>query len=151
VEFDYRLVGTGWAEGWLAIGDEHVCLTASYLSDALGDLLAAVLLLLEDGAAPVEVSWDEEPGEYRFVFVPEGDGTSAVTVLWFDELRSGRPNSDGRPILAATCKVADLAATVASGARAVLEEWGTTGYRRKWVDHDFPLPQLEQIEQTLSR
>jgi len=37
-------------------------MTASYLSDALADLLTA-LADLRDGAWSARVSWDEEPGE----------------------------------------------------------------------------------------
>ena len=39
IEFEYRLVGTGWSEARFAVGDRWVGLTASYLEDALGDLL----------------------------------------------------------------------------------------------------------------
>ncbi len=39
VEFEYRLVGTGWSEARFAVGGPSVSVTASYLEDALGDLL----------------------------------------------------------------------------------------------------------------
>jgi len=42
VEFRYQLAGTGWSECRLSIGDTRCEITASYLSDALGDLAAAV-------------------------------------------------------------------------------------------------------------
>jgi hypothetical protein len=38
VEFEYRLVGTGWSEARFAVGDRWVGLTASYLEDALADI-----------------------------------------------------------------------------------------------------------------
>ena len=41
VEFSYELTGAGWAECTLRIGEQCVTVTASYLSDALGDLAAA--------------------------------------------------------------------------------------------------------------
>ncbi len=64
VEFSFRLTGTGWAEGRIAVGDRFAMPTASYLSDALGDLIRTVRSLLE-GAEGARVSWEEEPGEYR--------------------------------------------------------------------------------------
>ena len=42
VEFKYRLVGTGWAEARIEDEEAWAGLTASYLSDALGNLLEAV-------------------------------------------------------------------------------------------------------------
>lgn len=44
-----------------------VTLTASCLSNALGDLLDAVERLLS-GATEVRCSWSQEPGESRWVF-----------------------------------------------------------------------------------
>ena len=72
MEFNYRLTGTGWSEARIADDLSWAALTASYLSDALGDLLEAVGTILE-GAAEACVSWQEEPGEYRWIFVREGD------------------------------------------------------------------------------
>jgi hypothetical protein len=76
-------------------GDQVARLTASYLSDALGDLLQGVLRALR-GANTVEFVWLEEPGEYRWRF----ETTDDVTVLsitstadvrreesWNDEIR----------------------------------------------------------------
>jgi len=61
-EFDYRLVGTGWSEARVADAHRHAVLPASYLLDALGNLIEAVALVVE-GAGEARCSWDEEPGE----------------------------------------------------------------------------------------
>jgi hypothetical protein len=47
VWFEYRLVGTGWAEARIGDDVSHATVTASYISDALGDLLYAVWRLTE--------------------------------------------------------------------------------------------------------
>ena len=67
MEFGYRLTGTGWSEARLGDGPCSVRITASYLGDALGELLEAVGVLLE-GAEQARCSWAEEPGEYRWIF-----------------------------------------------------------------------------------
>ena len=41
------MTGKGWAEARIADDDSWAILTASYLSDALGDLLEAIGVLLE--------------------------------------------------------------------------------------------------------
>ncbi len=144
VEFDYRLVGTGWSEARFAVGEEWVGLTASYLDDALGDLLLAVRRLIE-GDDEARASWAEEPGEYRWLFSRAGDQVR-VRVLSFPGLWSDAADSEGEALIDVTCSLEDLIEGIAAGARRVLESHGEEGYREKWVDHDFPLEHLEALE-----
>lgn len=147
VEFVYRLTGTGWSEARLTIGAASTPLSASYLDDALGDLVRATAALAQADST-VRVSWAEEPGEYRWVFDRSGDAVS-VRVLWFDSLWGPDPDEKGKVLLNATCSVKAFQRAIASGARAVLNEWGETGYRAKWVEHDFPTTALIEIERSL--
>jgi hypothetical protein len=62
VQFKYRLRGHGWSEGRLQVGPASVELTASYLDDALGDLVRGALALAR-GATEVRLAWAEGPGE----------------------------------------------------------------------------------------
>jgi hypothetical protein len=146
VRFTYRLAGTGWSEGRLVIGDRFADATASYLSDALGDLLRAALELAR-GAENARASWDEEPGEYRWIFNRTGERVR-VRVLAFPEWRAimDAPDEDGEMLLDASCAVGELIAAIAAGARKVLHEWGEDGYEAKWVDHPFPSRELEALE-----
>ena len=66
------------------LNGHHARLTASYLSDALGDLVAGLVLLAE-GESPVTGSWEEEPGEYRFVFT-RTDEDVRVEVFAFNDI-----------------------------------------------------------------
>jgi hypothetical protein len=71
----------GWATATLSDGDNSIEVTASYLTDALGDLSRAVIALLR-GASNARVVWAEEPGEYHWVF-DRLDDRVALRVLWF--------------------------------------------------------------------
>jgi hypothetical protein len=71
-EFDYKLTGTGWSEGFVAQGDHWLRPTASYLTDALRALVTAVVALLE-GKEHVACIWEEEPGEYLWLFDRDAD------------------------------------------------------------------------------
>lgn len=84
VEFVYRPTGTGWSEARLTIGRASTPLSASYLDDALGDLVRATATLPQ-AQSTVRVSWAEEPGEFRWVLDRSGDELS-VRLLWFDSL-----------------------------------------------------------------
>lgn len=147
VEFIYRLTGAGWSEARLTIGAASTPLSASYLDDALGDLVTATAGL-SHALSAVRVSWAEEPGEFRWVLERSGDELS-VRVLWFDSLWGPDPDEKGRVLLKATCSLRAFQVAIASGARAVLEEWGEAGYRARWIDHDFPVSALDQLESVL--
>lgn len=64
IEFHYELTGTGWAECNISIGGSRCELTASYLSDALGDFASAIEDLLR-WDTDARARFVEEPGEYR--------------------------------------------------------------------------------------
>jgi hypothetical protein len=61
VSFAYQLVGSGWAECTIAVDEQHAAMTASYLSDALGDLLGVVIRMVE-GQPEATASIAEELG-----------------------------------------------------------------------------------------
>jgi hypothetical protein len=67
VHFEFSLTGMGWARASLQSTNDSAQLTASYLSDALPDLLRALLELV-GGAERATCTWEEEPGEYSWEF-----------------------------------------------------------------------------------
>lgn len=81
-EFDYKLTGTGWSEGFVAQGDRWLRPTASYLTDALRALVTAVVALLE-GTEHVACIWEEEPGEYLWLFDRDADLVD-LRIMWRD-------------------------------------------------------------------
>jgi len=149
VEFDYELVGTGWSRARFAVGERWVELSASYLDDALGDLLAATRAIAAGGAS-ARASWAEEPGEYRWLLDRDGDELR-VRILEYRELWSGRTDEEGEVLLDATCELRAFVAAIAAGARKVLETHGTAGYRERWVEHSFPSDRLSELESFLER
>jgi hypothetical protein len=149
VEFRYRLTGTGSAEAQLADGRSSADVTASYLSDALGNLLAAVLLLL-DGAAEARCSWDEEPGENRWVFERAGADVH-LRILTFRGRRKPGSDQAGTVAFETTQPLAVMARAIADGAEAVVAEYGEQGYLDRWLLHPFPSAQLAMIRARLAQ
>jgi hypothetical protein len=148
VEFAYRLTGTGWSEARLSDGDSSVTITASYLGDALGELLEAIGLLLE-GAEQARCSWAEEPGEFRWVF-DRASTDVRLRVLAFPSDNPRQPDDSGRVIFQTTAPLRDVAGAIASGAQTLLDEHGEEEYGRRWALHPFPVGQLELIRAKLA-
>ncbi len=148
VEFVYRLTGTGWATAQLADGHGSADITASYLSDALGNLLAAVIALL-DGAAEARCSWDLEPGENRWVFERVGSDVH-LRILGFRGRRKPGPDQGGTVLFETDERLTVMAAAIADGAEAVVAEYGEQGYLDHWLLHPFPTAPLAMIRTRLA-
>jgi hypothetical protein len=165
MEFIYRLTGAGWAEARIADASSTATVTASYLSDALRDLLRAVLLLLE-GAAEARCSWEEEPGEFRWVLTRAGNGQVDLKILAFDDLWAApdrkaedgaqarfanEPDDQGELLFLTSQPLGVLARAIADGAAAVLAEHGEEGYLAEWGLAAFPTADLVAIQEHVQR
>ena len=150
VEIHYELTGTGWAECRVAIGDERGELTASYLSDALGELASAVEDVLRWPGVDSRAVFVDEPGEYRWRFVAAGEDRVLVKIIEFPDW-GGKEDGGGKVIFEAECGRHDLGRSMAAELRRLLGTVGVRGYREKWVNHDFPTARLAAIEDLLRR
>lgn len=135
-EFDYRLIGTGWSEARVADERNHATVTASYLSDALRDLIEAVALITE-GSTAARCSFEEEPGEYRWIF-DRRDDIVVLRILAFDDLWNHEPDDAGTPVFQTRQPALRIARTVLSAAQRLLDETGKDAYLEQWVEHPFP-------------
>ncbi|MBI3409029.1 MAG: hypothetical protein HY040_11835 [Planctomycetes bacterium] len=145
VSFSFRLVARGWAECSLTIGEQHLDLTASYLSDALGDLLGAVIRILE-GDADATAAFAEEPGAYRLRFTRLDDNRMLIRVLEFPKTFDNRPDEKGKLLLEAECRNRIFAAAVLVASQKMLQEHGVEGYLGQWVNNEFPLERHSRLQ-----
>jgi hypothetical protein len=150
LRMSFALVGTGWSTCVVEAGGASVQVTASYLSDALGDLVLSAFAVAS-GFRTVEFGFAEEPGEYRWV-VEVGMNTSLrLRLLEFSELWGYRPNDEGRSLLDVSMTSLDYLKAVQQCATAVLEQHGAKGYLAKWVANPFPERQLALLNEAISR
>ncbi|WP_111545043.1 hypothetical protein [Mesorhizobium kowhaii] len=144
---EYRLIGSGWAMCDVSIGDLQATVAASYLGDALNELLGATLNALE-GTRYSVARFCDEPGEYRFVLVPQG-AFIRVQILEFSKLWSDEPDEFGEVKLDAICGLREFAEAVLDAARAVLNTYGIEGYKKEWIRHEFPLEAMNNLSRAL--
>jgi hypothetical protein len=144
----YELTGHGWSECTVRADERAVTVTASYLSDALGSLSDAVLAVLL-GSRTAKASFDEEPGEYRWVFDRVSEDRIRVRILSFDELWAHRPDEEGKVLLDTECRLWTFAGALLSELQRLLAKYGESGYRERWGEHPFPLTQMKRIEEAL--
>ena len=149
MRFEYELTGAGWSRARIQDDVAGAEITASYLSDALRDLLDAVAEIAA-GADAARCAWDEEPGEFRFIFERNGH-EMRMSILWFDELWGGQPDEAGTPVFETRQTIDVLARAVHGAAAQVLEDWGQEGYLEKWIEAPFPTDALARLTDALPR
>jgi len=147
VRFSFELTGSGWGVARLADDQTSLALPASYLSDVLGDLLEAIGTLLEGGDA-AECSWDQEPGEYRWIFARDAANVH-LKIVAFDDWLPRQPVETGTIVFATSGRLADVSRASADGIAQVLDEYGEEEYERRWVAHPFPSATLAMVRERL--
>jgi hypothetical protein len=149
VAFTYELTGAGWAEATVGIDGSVVQVTASYLSDALDDLLHSVVNVMR-GASEGTFSFEEEPGEYRWHLRRVGVDQLSITITWFDDWSEKR-RQPGKIVFEQTCRRRTFAGAVYDSCKRLLERLGPDGYHEKWAEHEFPLDRLRELQELLSK
>jgi len=144
VALDYKIVGKGWAECRLDFYGMTFTVTASYLSDALLELISGTNHILA-GGSEARFSFDEEPGEFRWIMHRTHDGGLAVKILDFPELWGHKPDEEGAVLMDVTCQIRGFAMALLSTLNVLLLELGVSGYRDKWGNSEFPSTQYRVL------
>jgi len=147
VKIDYRVADAGWADCDLVINGNATSVEASYLGDALRELVEATLAAVEGLAYSVAHFYDE-PGECRFVLEPQSDRVR-VRILEFTETWSEEPDEAGTVRLDEICALREFAEAVLAAAKTVLDTHGPEGYLDKWVRHEFPSETVYKLRRAL--
>src|SRR5260370_33483703 len=143
----YGLEDAGWATVTLESADQRVEMAASYLHDSLRDLASAARALV-GGAAEVRVVFMDEPGEHELIMRRASATAVDVEILWHGHLESWKmEGGQGKRKLLGSTSVADVRGQILSELKHLLHENGEAGYRRKWVEHDFPVAEMRELEE----
>lgn len=147
IKLTYELTGAGWARCQIETENSSVDITASYLSDALGNLANAVVALIK-GESVARFSFDEEPGEYRWILERHGDSVR-IRILEFGELWGDDLDENGKMLFDMTCRFDHFVVATCTMLKEIIQKYGPDGYKEKWVEHDFPISQLDAIKKFL--
>lgn len=150
ISFVYRLTGSGWSEAVISDGANEATLNnVSYLSDALRDLVTAIIKLLE-GAKRAEFSWYGEPGEYQWLLTHRAPILS-LRITWYRNWEHDRrPQDRGKTDLKVRCALRDFAIAVLAQLTEMYTTLGPKGYKERWIAHDFPLNEYRRLASLLS-
>jgi|SRR4051812_21334126 len=85
----------------------HSRVLSSMALDALAEAVINLLSGLDRGIC----AWEEEPGQYRWVLVREGEQVQ-ITILWFRDSFSTLPDERGEVVFSALCPLRRFAVQV---------------------------------------
>ena len=136
---------SGWATVTVECGTERVEMAASYLHYTLRNLASAVRDLSTTESQ--SVVFMDEPGEHHLLLRRVGDSIVELEVLWFEDWKSWNLAA-GPPMrkLAGSAPLPEVRNQVISELSRLLKENGEEGYRKKWIEHDFPIEELRALE-----
>ncbi|MFD1722933.1 hypothetical protein [Amnibacterium endophyticum] len=140
----------GWADPTVQIGDAGLKMTASYLTDALGELLQALMSLV-NGSLITECEWTQEPGGWRWEF-RRPDEAAVDLVIAFKEDAYTQPwisIESAQVRLQERLPLTEVIEAITAGSRRCFEQWGLSGFAEQWDEHPFPLLQLKALERWL--
>ena len=142
---DYKLTGAGWAECTIADGEQSCTITASYLSDAFGDLVLSAVALLH-WFNTLSFSFVEEPGEFRWVFSSKPNNEIELRIL-----DGYGPDDECELLFQTVCLRTVFGNAVLNAGNNLLKEYGEDGYLKKWVEYPFPTESLNELTRLLER
>lgn len=149
LHLDYQITSLGWAKCGIGDGNTTCTISASYLGDALGDLVLAACAALRYFGR-ISFSFEEEPGEYRWVIESPRLNEIGVRIYEFSESRGSKPDAEGTLLFSTTCLPRSFAQAVHIAASRLLNELGESGYLEKWAEHPFPMLPFRELERLLA-
>lgn len=168
LKLEYELTGKGWATVSIDNGEQRASHNISYIGPGLEELLEAALGLTKSKRRTI-ASFEDEPGENRWVFRLERVGTVFLVISFYDHLFSNPeleederelrkredlpeddPDDPATVQFAAYVNLQELLQAVCDAAEAVLEKYGAAGYRAEWLEGDFPGEELRKLREYLA-
>lgn len=139
-------ISAGWADCHVTLGERDATVTASYITDGLGDLVASTASLLK-GAPESSCTFAEEPVEYRWHLTRIGEDRLRVHVSATRGVAAD-PRLGDVSVLDAECRMRTFAGQIAAELRRLERMLGREGYARAW-GHGFPEERLADLERAL--
>jgi hypothetical protein len=148
IDFSCEIVGRGWIKAILNSEGKETVITGSYLSNAPADMIMAVALLFE-GRRETECAWQEEPGQYKWLFKKEKRDIS-IQVLWINKAFRRKCNEDGEIVFSAIADLLHFSRMVLRVFNTISLKYTAEEYRKIW-GYDFPVQELSRLKDVLQK
>jgi hypothetical protein len=122
------------------IDKQSATMTVSYLHDSLEQLTDAVICLLDGTEKSTSVTFMDEPGEHGMFLTLKNPGRLNIQIRWFNDWASWGmyPEDKFTVVFDEECDLLLFAKQVNEQLDKLYIENGLEGYKKKWIEHDFP-------------
>lgn len=146
IHISCKFTGRGWIEATLLTEEKEVTIRATYFSDAPNDLIVAVALLLE-GANETMCKWQEEPGEYRWIFKRDNNLVN-IQVFQVEQSFSKKNNKSGIMVFADKEDLYLFTRQILNEFNTITFEFNSESYKNNW-GYEFPLSALNRLKKAI--
>ncbi len=152
LQIEYVLMEGGWAKCCVHTAERSLRIVVSYLHDSLRELAAAALAL-HAGADRVTVTFMAEPGEHQMLLERSENGDLAAEIRHYRDWASWGFASSGEyeTVFKASTSVASFLEQVKDALEGLHWRYGVAEYQARWIEHDFPLEELERLRAAWAR
>ena len=106
--------------------------------------------MIAEGQTDARCSWDEEPGEFRWIFHRVDDlDVVELRILWFPELWGNASDADGQEVFRTTQSALHFGRSFSQQPNGA-DEHGEGGYAKEWVEHPFPTEALARLRRAIA-
>ena len=152
MKFEYKLMGSGWANFNIQINSQNFSFSPGYLTDAVGGLLNAIKKIhpvfdiegdyKEDGSY---YFWDAEPSTLDWNLKYLENGNIHIILKYFEN-----DEENGVEVLNQECPYDVFLKEVLKEVELILLEFGIVGYKEMWYEHEFPLSTFLELKYYLA-
>lgn len=145
IEIEYKIVGSGWANGKIGNGKKRVKFAISYLNDSLKELTESAIEIREKDFK--SVVFMEEPGEHVLILNRKEENKIDYELRWYKDWWSWNliDVNNFESVIKGETTIPKYINQVRNVMIRIMNELGPDEYRKKWVEHDFPIAEFEKL------
>jgi len=146
IQIEYKIDGAGWADGKIGNGKKQVKFAISYLHDSLKELAESAIEIREKDFK--SVVFMDEPGEHVLILNRKAENLIDYELRWYKDWWSWNliDESNFELVFIGQTTIPKYVNQVKNVLNGIFTELGPEGYRKKWVEHDFPTAEFEKLK-----
>lgn len=146
IEIEYKIVGSGWANGKISNGKKRKKFAISYLKDSLKELAESAIEIREKDFK--SVVFMEEPGEHVLILNRKDENKIDYELRWYKDWWSWNliDENNFESVFKGETTVPKYINQVRNVLNGIMTELGPNEYRQKWIEHDFPIAEYEKLK-----
>lgn len=146
IQIEYKLENAGWAIGRIGNGEKYIEFDITYLNDSLKELAESAIGIKEK--ATKSVTFMNEPGEHKFILNKIDENKIEYELRWYSDWLSWNlvSEDDYKLVLKGETTIAKYVNQVRSVLEKIMTEIGAEEYKKRWIEHDFPVEEYLKLK-----